>query len=192
MQARHWVCALITIWAITFTSPAAIFRPIRSFGLDYPAANQPLAGLIFASDGNLYGTAWAGGPSGGGVVFRVSTNGSNFAVLRTLGNGPRDGYGPIGGVIEGRDGVLYATTDKGRVHGRGTLFRLNKDGSGYAQLHHFGWSTNDGAQPRGWLVHGSDGRLYGTTEQGGHLDRGTIYRVETNGAIRRPGPCART
>ena len=33
---------------------------------------EPLAGLVQASDGNLYGTTFAGGASGGGAVFEIT------------------------------------------------------------------------------------------------------------------------
>jgi uncharacterized repeat protein (TIGR03803 family) len=40
----------------------------------------PSGALVEGSDGNLYGTTAYGGPTGGGTVFRVTTNG----VLATL------------------------------------------------------------------------------------------------------------
>src|SRR5207248_19498 len=37
---------------------------------------QPSAGLVQATDGNLYGTTSSGGTSGNGTVFRITTNGT--------------------------------------------------------------------------------------------------------------------
>ena len=48
------------------SSPATFHSFSQSDGAN------PSAALIQASDGNLYGTAWGGGPKGGGVVFRLT------------------------------------------------------------------------------------------------------------------------
>jgi uncharacterized repeat protein (TIGR03803 family) len=66
----------------------------------------------------------------------------------------------------------------------GTVFRLNKDGSGYAVLHGFRSSTNryDGYYPRCGLLEGSDGALYGTTEWGGSDDDGVVFKLSKDGS----------
>ena len=40
-----------------------------------------------------------------------------------------------------------------------------------------------GANPRDGLALGSDGELYGATENGGPADAGTVFRVTTNGVF---------
>ncbi len=39
--------------------------------------------------------------------------------------------------IEGSDGFLYGTNERGGEFGSGSIFRINKDGSGYQVLHSF-------------------------------------------------------
>ncbi len=59
------------------------------------------------------------------------------------------------------------------------MFRLNTDGSGYRLLHSFG-NGNDGKVPRGALLEGRDGALYGVTltfESGG-----TVFRLNKDGS----------
>jgi uncharacterized repeat protein (TIGR03803 family) len=51
----------------------------------------------------------------------------------------------------------------------------------YSVLHHFTGSTNDGAYPYGELII-SGGALYGTTEDGGSGNGGTVFRVDADGA----------
>src|SRR5882762_1794370 len=51
----------------------------------------------------------------------------------------------------------------------------------YSVLHHFTGSTNDGAYPYGKLIV-SGGVLYGTTENGGSGNGGTVFRLDADGA----------
>src|SRR2546430_12817519 len=74
------------------------------------------------------------------------------------------GFAPQGNLIQGSDGALYGTmTSSGFAGPAGTVFRVNKDGSGYTVLWRFSGQPSDGSVPYGGLVQGSDGSLYGTT-----------------------------
>jgi uncharacterized repeat protein (TIGR03803 family) len=65
LYGGYGICG--TIFKIT---SEGIFTTLHSFdGID---GNQPYAGLVQATDGNLYGTTRAGGTYGGGNVFRLS------------------------------------------------------------------------------------------------------------------------
>ena len=48
-------------------------------------------------------------------------------------------------------------------------------------LHHFSGLNGDGSDPRGQLIEGQDGFLYGATCAGGRAGMGTLYRIRTNG-----------
>ena len=118
--------------------------------------------VIEGSDGALYGTTQSDGWTGNGTVFKLNKDGSGYAVLYNFGSQGNDGAYPCAGVVEGSDGALYGTTQWGGRTGNGTVFKLNKDGSGYAVLYNFGSQGNDGANPAAGLVEGPDGALYGT------------------------------
>src|SRR6266404_3782796 len=92
-----------------------------------------------------------------------------------------DGRDPGGGLIEGTDGALYGTTSPG-ANTMGTIFKLNKDGSGYSVLHNFSWTGGDGWDPRGTLVEGNDGALYGTSSYGGNNAEGTVFKLKKDGS----------
>src|SRR5215207_8556691 len=77
------------------------FLIIKSFGSPDQAAMQPNQFLAEGNDGKLYGTSWAGGKYGVGVVFRLNKNGTDFGVIHHF-SGP-DGSYVSGGVIEGSD-----------------------------------------------------------------------------------------
>lgn len=120
------------------------------------------------------------------VLITVTTlrAGIPYEVVKSMGVDEIVGTGPTAPPLEGSDGALYGTTrgsPGGGLPGIDTVFRINKDGTDYRALHSFGSAPNDGYWPDGGLVRGTDGLLYGTTQGGGRLDRGTIYRISENG-----------
>jgi len=141
--------------------------------------SAPVAPVMEASDGNLYGTTYAGGISNAGTVFKLSRDGSNFSVLHHF-TGGADSANLSGSVIEGSDGYLYGTTMFGNATTRGTIFKVSKNGADYAIIHVFTGSP-DGVQPRCRLLKGSDGALYGGTPFGGS-SLGTIFSINENGS----------
>jgi hypothetical protein len=72
----------------------------------------PSAGLVFRSDGTIYGTASGGGRVGGGTVFQFRhplQGGWVFGPLYTFSGSP-DGSYPASSLIFDRSGKLYGTT----------------------------------------------------------------------------------
>jgi uncharacterized repeat protein (TIGR03803 family) len=116
-----------------------------------------------------------------GGVFKIDKNGNNFSVIRqfTLA----DGDSPLAPVIEATNGVLYGTTQNDGAGGGGTIFEINKDGSGYAVLHSFTYDTDDGGLSTAPLLQASDGELYGTTQEGGNDggSDGVVFRIDLSG-----------
>lgn len=145
-------------------------------------------GLVEASDGVLYGTTQYGVSETNqavmtyGTVFKLNRDGSGYGVLYHFGSSVGDGLQPLAGVVEGTDGVLYGTASYGGVSNNGTVFKLNKDGSGYTVLHRFGSTPSDGAGPWTPLVEGGDGSLYGTTYYGGESGYGMVFRLNKDGS----------
>jgi uncharacterized repeat protein (TIGR03803 family) len=154
-----------------------------------PDGSQPLDRMILGRDGKLYGTTYVGGAPydgqfnfGFGTVFRLTPEG----VLTTLFSfGQTNGWAPRG-VVEGRDGDLYGTTQNGGAHDFGTVYRLTPAGQ-HTVLVSFDGANGVGPWP---LVAGSDGNLYGTTIRGGsgftgsaYTGRGTVFKVTTAGVL---------
>ena len=52
----------------------------------------------------------------------------------------------------------------------------------YELLHSFGFTNLIGRSPEAALMVASDGNLYGTARLGGRGNRGTIYRLKTDGS----------
>jgi uncharacterized repeat protein (TIGR03803 family) len=148
-----------------------------SGGLDGTNGWGPLA---YGGDGMLYGCARNGGMSNGGAIYRIGLNGSNYSVLR-LFQMAADGAVPLGGVIAGSDGRLYGTCSIGGTNNSGTVWRINRDGSGFQVLRHF-LSFGDCRNPNSELLEGSDGMLYGTAVNGGGFGNGGVFRLQKDGS----------
>jgi uncharacterized repeat protein (TIGR03803 family) len=146
-----------------------------------------LAGLIEATDGNLYGTTVYGGESGGlcndgcGTVFKITSTGA-LTTLHSF-NSLTDGSYPYAALVQGTDGNFYGTTSG--LSGSGTVFSMNPSGTLVYQ-HNF--SGGDGSNPFGGLLQATSGIFYGTTASGGIYNNptcedngddgcGTIYQL---------------
>src|SRR5438093_13434639 len=71
---------------------AQTFTTLHSFTGGSDGAN-PQAGLVISGN-TLYGTAASGGTNGIGTVFKVSLDGSDFAILHNYGaGGDNSSYG---------------------------------------------------------------------------------------------------
>jgi uncharacterized repeat protein (TIGR03803 family) len=150
---------------------------LRFSGLATDGKN-PEAALSQGSDSALYGTTYNGGTNGVGTIFKLNTNGSasSYAVLHTFTSTGGDGQKPLSALLEARDGLLYGTTYSGGSNGFGTVFVLNKDGTGYAVVRSFSASGGDGQNPQAGVVQGGDLALYGATWNGGDSGVGTVLR----------------
>jgi uncharacterized repeat protein (TIGR03803 family) len=118
---------------------------------------------------------------GTSLAAPVAFAGVHYERLRSFGVRSPDAREPHAPLIQGSDGALYGTTSVGGTGYVGTVFRLNQDGSGYSNLHHFGSGPCDGANPQTAVVEGSDGMLYGTTVGGGSYGGGTVFKVSKDG-----------
>jgi uncharacterized repeat protein (TIGR03803 family) len=146
--------------------------------------NEPRAGLIQDSEGNLYGTTALGGADldgifgGGGTVFKVDSAGKETVLYSFCSSGGcTDGYGPIAGLIQDSAGNFYGTTNGGGANtfaddgdGGGTLFKLDAAGTEtvlYSFCSQGGGNCTDGLAPKGGVIEDASDNFYGTTYGGG-------------------------
>jgi uncharacterized repeat protein (TIGR03803 family) len=146
----------------------------------------PTAGMILATDGNLYGSTSYGGPNGGGTVFRLNTTTGVLTTIYNFCSLPhcRDGYGP-NGLIQAADGSFYGTTSYTfRSQSQGTVFKLTPTGV-LTTLYTFCQQTGctDGWIPRAGVVQATDGNFYGTTYNGGNCNAGTVFKITPAGVF---------
>jgi len=136
-------------------------------------------GSLTLSGKTLYGTTMAGGNHDCGVVFRMNTDGTGYALLHEFADGPNDGRYPCGFLTLSGE-TLYGTTDSGGDDGDGVVFRMNTDGTGFTLLHEFARGPDDGGRPDGSVTLSGD-TLYGMTCHGGDDDGGVVFRMKTDG-----------
>ena len=157
---------------VTPNAAAATFRLLDSFTGGRDGAN-PRARLLHVN-GLLYGTTYAGGPSGIGTIFEVNPTTGVEHQLYSFSGSALDGVNPYGGLVE-LNGLLYGTTNGGGRPGAGTLFEVNPSSGAEFAVYAFKGNP-DGANPQAGLLVVS-GLLYGTTYAGGTHNVGTVFEV---------------
>jgi len=91
-----------------------------------------------------------------------------------------DGNSPHSTLIFDAAGNLYGTTEVGGLYDGGTVFELTPGTGGvWTQkvLYSFHKYGNGGRYPEGSLVFDTAGNLYGTTQQGGPNNAGTVFEL---------------
>ena len=149
--------------------------------------------LVIGPDGALYGTTLSGGaPCNCGVVFRLRP--SPHACSSTLCpwheeilyefQGTPDGANPSGSPLTfDSAGNIYGTTLYGGSESApGTVFQLSPSAAGWTERVIHTFHGYDGSHPAGSLAFDSAGDMYGTTENGGLDDIGTVYELSPDGS----------
>jgi uncharacterized repeat protein (TIGR03803 family) len=135
-------------------------------------------GLTLASDGNFYGTTYAGGTYDGGTIFQVTPAGQ-LKVLYDFCSHENciDGWHPVFPPIQGSDGNFYGTTPIGGTPGSGVFYELTDSGT-YKVLHNFCQtaSCSDGSVPNS-IAQDAKGDFFGSASSGGSKGYGTIFQI---------------
>ena len=149
------------------------YTVLHSFAGGAGGGRQPYGDLLL-SGSTLYGVTKYGGASNKGVIFKIETDGTGFAVLHGFAGGAGDGEYPGWNAKLALSGsTLYGVCAGGGANSVGTIFSIKTDGTDYAVIHDFGGIT-DGSQPHGGVVL-ADNYMYGTTVYGGTHDKGVIF-----------------
>jgi uncharacterized repeat protein (TIGR03803 family) len=189
-----------TVFTIT---PAGVLTTLYSFCANVlndvcTDGNNPIGGVIQATNGDFYGTTLGGGAHDGGTVFKITPSGAlttlySFCLLNLCA----DGAYPEAGLVQATNGNLYGTTSNGGANGPlGTVFEITPAG-GLTTIYSFCKETNcaDGDTPTAAMIQGSNGNLYGTTDWGGANANsqycyvlygggcGTIFEITLGGAL---------
>lgn len=156
-----------------------------------PNGAVPTGGLVFDTEGSLYGSTSNGGTCSQydctGIIFKLSPEQNESwseATIYTFQN-DEDGHN-AGPLVFGNDGNLYGTTLAGgtsRFCQCGTVFQLVNAGGLWTKSILYSFTGGlDGNGPTGPVVFDQAGNLYGETNLGGSLacpnqGCGVVYKL---------------
>ena len=108
-----------TVFKIT---PGGVLTTLHSF--DYTSGAYPIAGVVLATDGYLYGTASVGDNGYGGIYKLLPVVGGALTTPHKFDN--TDGNDPTGGLLQATNGNFYGSTEYGGANNanHGTVFSL--------------------------------------------------------------------
>jgi uncharacterized repeat protein (TIGR03803 family) len=138
------------------------------YGTNSDGAN-PRAGLALSGD-TLYGMTVNGGALFDGTIFKLTTNGTGFAVLKNYYSD--DGAWPYNTLLI--DGHTLYGACFGGISNKGVVFRTDTSGSNYSVLKYM--SPPDGFYSYSRLILSSN-QLYGTTYYGGTNNSGVVFAL---------------
>jgi uncharacterized repeat protein (TIGR03803 family) len=172
----------LTLTGFCSGQAAPQFKLLHNFGGKGDGV-APTAGVVFDSEGNLYGTTNAGGDYDYGTVYELTPerDGSwSEAVLHSFPyHSNQDGQGPVGGVSVDSVGSLYGTTALGGANAGGTVFELTPGNGGWTETIFYNFCSlpncDDGFSPINAPVLDPAGNLYGGTSSG--TDQGVVYEL---------------
>lgn len=170
---------LLAICLLAATASSAQYTRLVDF-IGNPNGEYPYGDLIH--DGtHLYGMTRTGGQENMGNIFRVKTDGTDFSNVFQFSAPGATGIYPNGSLVTDGTFLYGMTSMEGATGftGKGTIFKVAKDGTGYTKLHDF-TGYPDGGNPFGSLLLMGN-TLYGMTQYGGIEDLGTIFSINTDG-----------
>lgn len=163
------------------------FAVLKSFNASAfpPQGIGPMGRLLLAGNG-LYGTGASvlNFTPGVSTVFRLNTDGTDFATVMVGAGGPGAGFFSQAGLVLSGS-TLYGTMNgptlsSGLGSALDQVFSVNTNGTGRTMLKRFDNSSGDEASLPGPLVL-AVGTLYGASAFGGTSNRGTVFQLDTNG-----------
>ncbi|MGA2590581.1 MAG: choice-of-anchor tandem repeat GloVer-containing protein [Bryobacteraceae bacterium] len=180
-------CAVFALSATTaIVLHAQTFTTLHSLDGTDGEGENPVAALVQATNGDLYGTTGLGGANAAGTVFKITPSGTLTTFYSFCSqSGCTDGSRPYAGLIQATNGDFYGTTYfGGGAKDDGTVFKITPSGA-LRTLYSFCSQSGctDGGLPDAGLVQAANGNFYGTTDGGGANAAGTVFKITTGGKL---------
>ena len=148
----------------------------KKFDFDAITGGRPAFNMTLATNGKLYGANGSGGAYGYGTIFVFDPIEGTCVKVHDF-DGPETGAVPLGTLTLAYNGKLYGSTSWGGQHNNGTLFEFDYYRKTIVKRFDFDEATT-GKAPRSGLLQSSNGKLYGTTEQGGIHSQGVMFEFD--------------
>jgi uncharacterized repeat protein (TIGR03803 family) len=136
--------------------------------------DDPRNSLIEAANGLFYGLTYSGGANNMGTIFSFNPANNAFTLLHSFSGA--NGSSPAGALMQATNGKLYGVTSMGGTNNAGVLFSYDISQSSYTK--HYDFFGDTGKFPQGNLYQAPNGLLYGTTKNGGPLDKGALFTFD--------------
>lgn len=149
---------------------------IKIVDFDGPVLGESPSGSLLAAGALLFGLTNAGGASNYGTVFQFDPS-SGTATKKADFNGS-NGANPVGALVIVPGDKLVGVSRRGGTANWGTLFEFDLNTSTLTRRHSFSGILSDGLDIQAGLMISSNGKAYGTTEQGGTNNRGVFYEFD--------------
>lgn len=145
------------------------FTKLKDF--DANSGIEPMGSLLeVSSTGKLYGVTYRTPTDGGGKIYRIDKDGSNFETIHSFTLQSIDGSNPLAGLTEHSDGFLYGVTRNGGTGGSGTFYKIDSEGN-FTLL--FSFPSEGFANSK--LLSGDASTLYG-------YNSNYLYKINPNGS----------
>ncbi|MEA3477090.1 MAG: choice-of-anchor tandem repeat GloVer-containing protein, partial [Bacteroidota bacterium] len=179
----HTVFAQQELWGMTQfggeTASGVIFKtdingqnPQSVYDFQRYTGSSPSGHVVEAENGILYGLTYQGGLGDFGVLFAFDPATAKYTVKVELDSDK--GRMPESSMVLANSGLLYGVTASGGPNGYGVIFEFDPATDTYTVKFGFDGPTY-GELPLGTLLEAANGKLYGTTYEGGTFDKGVLF-----------------
>lgn len=143
----------------------------------------PLATLVEANNGRLYGLAGSGGANSQGTLFEFNLSTNTFT--KKIDFNGTNGETPYPGFVKVANGKLYGMTNGGGISSVGVIFEYDVTTNTLTKKLDFVYDAVTGKALNGMVptsnfTLASNGLLYSTTSQGGATGEGVIFEYNSS------------
>ena len=174
----YMLCLVVIFAASTQSQAETDIEIVHSFPFADSSVSLPSSLTYY--DSALYGVSYRGGDFGGGTLYSIKPDGTEYKLLHSFSDGSSLGINQVSKVLP-IGSRLYGTTsgEIGSSNIPGIAYSINLDGSDFQVVHAFSDAT--GMKPMAGLIEvGST--LYGTTSRGGSNGGGTVFSMNLDGS----------
>jgi uncharacterized repeat protein (TIGR03803 family) len=127
---------------------------------------------VNAQCSEFYGMTSEGGIYNAGTIFKTDEGGNNLQIIYTAVS--TEGKAPCPGLCETDDGKLYGIATYGGKYEVGVIFQWDPATNAYVKKFDFA-GKETGNFPHGSLMVADNGKIYGTTSEGGSNYDGVLF-----------------